>query len=278
MAFIILEGEETTNGLFCRESGRGFPLLFLHGGWGYSLYPFDRQIAELSDRFRILIPDRAGYGQTGRIAEFPRGFHETAAAEMRRLLNKLRIDRCVLWGHSDGAVTAVRMGIAQPQRFPAIIVEAIHYDRRKPSSRGFFETAARNPRAFGSGIAAAMAKEHGEDYWECLMKVHGQAWLDILDNGRDPAHDLYSGRIGELRSPALAVHGLADPRTEPDELNQLQAAVPSMKIHLIKDATHSPHSEPASAEEVTRVAAGFIDNCSIHANTSGVGLRPRQSG
>src|SRR4051812_11774817 len=29
--------------LFYRDFGAGMPLLFLHGGWGYSLYPFDFQ-------------------------------------------------------------------------------------------------------------------------------------------------------------------------------------------------------------------------------------------
>src|ERR1041384_4897257 len=27
-----------------RDQGAGAPLLFLHGGWGYQIYPFDRQI------------------------------------------------------------------------------------------------------------------------------------------------------------------------------------------------------------------------------------------
>src|SRR5579872_1893622 len=160
--------------LFYREFGTGFPLLFLHGGWGYTLYPFDIQIDALGTKYRILIPDRTGYGGSGRLKAFPVGFHELAAAEMRRFLDDLGIDRCVLWGHSDGAVTAARMALTQPERFPAIILEAIHYDRCKPSSRSFFETAATNPRKFGSGVASILAKEHGEDYWEHLLKVHGQ--------------------------------------------------------------------------------------------------------
>jgi 3-oxoadipate enol-lactonase len=241
-----------------REFGQGTPLLFLHGGWGYEMYPFDVQIDALQNRFRILIPDRTGYGKSARVASFPRGFHERAAEEMRSFLDALGINRCVLWGHSDGAVTAVRMGIAQPNRFSAMILEAIHYDRCKPSSRTFFETAATAPRKFGSSIAAAMAREHGEEYWESLMKVHGQAWLDILDNCHEPEHDLYSGRIGDLQTPALLIHGSADPRTEPGELRQLHEALPSLKIHLISGAGHSPHSEPASAGETTRIAQDFL--------------------
>jgi pimeloyl-ACP methyl ester carboxylesterase len=44
-----------------RDVGSGSPIVILHGGWGYEIYPFDRQIAALeipSDRH----PDRTGYG------------------------------------------------------------------------------------------------------------------------------------------------------------------------------------------------------------------------
>ena len=257
MPFIILQRNSSKN-LFYREFGQGMPLLFLHGGWGYEMYPFDAQIETLQSRFRILIPDRSGYGKSGRLTSFARGFHEEAAEEMRDFLDTLGVDRCALWGHSDGAVTAVRMGLAQPERFPAIVLEAIHYDRCKPSSRGFFETAGANPRKFGGAVASAMAREHGEDYWEQLMKTHGQAWLDILDHCHDPSHDLYSGGIAELQCRALLIHGSADPRTEPGELDRFKMELPSLRVHLIPGAGHSPHSEPGSTEEVSRVAEEFL--------------------
>lgn len=244
--------------LHYREYGEGAPLLFLHGGWGYPMYSFDAQIAALRDRFRILIPDRTGYGRSPHLESFVPGFHELAAEEMRQFLAALNIEQCSLWGHSDGAVTAVRMAIAKPERFHSIVVEAIHYDRRKPSSRRFFETAASDPARFGAGVAAAMAAEHGEDYWQQLMTTHGKAWLDILDTSADPARDLYSGRIGELKVPTLLIHGSADPRTEPDELKQLATANPTVNMHVIEGATHSPHSEPASESEVTRVARSYL--------------------
>jgi pimeloyl-ACP methyl ester carboxylesterase len=244
--------------LFFREYGQGLPLLFLHGGWGYEFYPFDVQIEQMLSRFKILIPDRTGYGRSPRITSFPRNFHEHAAEAMRQFLDGLGIDRCFLWGHSDGAVIAARMAIRQPERFPSIILEAIHYDRCKPSSRSFFETAATNPAKFGSNVSAAMAREHGEDYWEHLLKVHGQAWLDILNTCDDPKRDLYSGAIGQLNVPALLIHGSQDPRTEPDELRQLQAACPSLNLHFIRGGNHSPHSEPASAAEATSAALSFL--------------------
>jgi len=65
-----------------REFGNGKPLVILHGGWGYAVYPFDRQIEEFSKQFRILIPDRSGYGRSSRLdGDVPLDFHQRAAQE-----------------------------------------------------------------------------------------------------------------------------------------------------------------------------------------------------
>jgi pimeloyl-ACP methyl ester carboxylesterase len=259
MAFIIVEDRDPPHKLFYREHGAGFPLLFLHGGWGYGIYPFGPQIEALSSLFRILIPDRVGYGQSGRVSMLPPGFHETAADQMRRFLNSVGIDRCMLWGHSDGAVTAGLMCLNEPERFPAVIFEAIHYDRCKPKSRGFFETMATNPRKFGASVEMVLSREHGESYWEELLTMEGRAWLHILDHCMDPAQDLFRGRIGDIRVPSLLIHGSLDPRTEPDELERLRIAMPRLEIHLLKGAGHSPHSEMDFLAETTRIASGFLN-------------------
>jgi len=62
---------------FGRELGREFgaaTLVFLHGGWGYEVYPFDRAVAALESQFHILIPDRSGYGRSPEIESLPGGF------------------------------------------------------------------------------------------------------------------------------------------------------------------------------------------------------------
>ena len=83
--------------IYYRETGSGSPLVFLHGGWGYEIYAFDRQIDAFGDRFRILIPDRTGYGRSLRIDRVPTDFHARAAVETRLLLEALHVERPVLW-------------------------------------------------------------------------------------------------------------------------------------------------------------------------------------
>ena len=241
-----------------REAGSGSPLVFLHGGWGYKVYPFDTQIDALRDRFRILIPDRTGYGRSMRLAHVPTDFHARAAVETMRLLDALHIERPVLWGHSDGAVIAAKIGLATPDRVAGLILEAFHFYRVKPGSREFFEVMAGDPRLLGERVAGTLAREHGEDYWRKLIVINGRAWLGLADDATHVEHDLYDGKLYELQPPTLFIHGSRDPRTEPGELDAVRSQLPSARFEIIEGGGHSPHSASASAAESNRAALEFL--------------------
>ena len=232
-----------------RDVGVGPPLLVLHGGWGARFYPF----ADVAGH-RMLLPDRTGYGASSRVEEFPRPFHPAAQAEAELFLDALGITRCALWGHSDGAVVAARMAIADPSRYSAVILEAVHFDCAKPSSRAFFETMVEDPDAFGKRAVGKLAADHGAA-WRTPLRADGRAWIDIA---RTPSFDLYDGRLSELHVRTLAIHGSLDPRTEPGELERLRATAPQVGLHMIAGARHSPHSERSSAAECLRVATEFL--------------------
>jgi len=240
-----------------RDAGAGPPLVFLHGGWGYEVYPFDRQIDALASSYRIVIPDRTGYGGSGRLATQEVDFHQRAAIETLSVIDALGLERPVVWGHSDGAVIALLMGLAEPSRVAGLIVEATHLYRNKPASRGFFETMMKNPDALGDRVTAILARDHGER-WREVIRMNGDAWVRIADARATEGDDLYGGRLPTLRVPTLIVHGARDPRTEPGELDALRAALPSARVAIIADGGHSPHSERLAADATTAAADAFL--------------------
>jgi pimeloyl-ACP methyl ester carboxylesterase len=233
-------------------------LIFLHGGWGYQVYPFDPQIDALGKRLRIVIPDRTGYGRSMRLETMPADFHQRAAVETIRLIDALGIERPVLWGHSDGAVIAAMMGLRWPDRLAGLILEAFHYYRFKPASREFFETMSGEPTGLGERVTGILSSEHGEEYWRNLIVNNGRAWLQLADDCTDPKQDLYDGKLSALGVPTLFIHGSRDPRTEPGEMEAVRRELPQARFEVLDGAGHSPHSATSSAVGCNRVAGDFL--------------------
>jgi len=240
-----------------RDAGAGPPLVCLHGGWGYEIYPFERQVAALSGRYRVIIPDRTGYGGSRRLERQETDFHQRAADETFAVIAALGLDHPVLWGHSDGAVIALLMAVMGPVRLAGVIAEATHFFRAKPGSREFFETMLHNPDGLGERVTTVLAREHGER-WRDLIRANGDAWLRIGRTATEADDDLYSGRLREVRVPTLLVHGARDPRTEPGELDALRAVLPHAAVELLAEGGHSPHSERATSDATTASAAAFL--------------------
>jgi pimeloyl-ACP methyl ester carboxylesterase len=248
--------------LYYREFGAGIPatgqhmalphqdLVFLHGGWGYEVYPFASAIAVLGERFRILIPDRSGYGRSPKLASLPPDFHARAAEETLRFLDALRIERALLWGHSDGAVIAALIGLSAPQRCHALILEAFHYTRQKHGSLDFFRAMISAPDIIAARYQEALSSDHGEA-WQKVLEQNAAAWIEIV---RSQAGDLYDGRLSQLAVPALFIDGSRDPRIEPGDPETVRRELPQADFRVIEGAGHSPHSEPSAAGECVRIA------------------------
>lgn len=264
MPFVELVGPPPGSGIarvsiHYREYGRGAPLLFLHGGWGYGVYPLDRQVEEFQRELRIIAPDRSGYGRSTQLpSEMPQDFHRRAAEETLAVMDALEIERAAIWGHSDGAVIAAMIGLKAPERCRKLILEAFHYFRSKPGSRRFFERFAANPDDLAEETQRLLAQDHGETHWKSVVQRNCRAWLRLDDGCAQRDGDLYDGLIGELAVPTMFLHGRFDPRTEPGELEKAWEKLPGATIRIVENGRHSPHSEDAAYEECNRMIKKFL--------------------
>lgn len=242
-----------------REYGSGEPLIFLHSGWGYGVYPFERQIKAFERRFRILIPDRSGYGHSTHVTgEMPLHFHRRAAMETAAFLDALGIHKAILWGHSDGAVIAAMMGLNFPERCECLILEAVHFLKRKPGSRAFFERFAAHAEDLGEDTRNLLVEDHREEYWKSVIRRNCGAWIRMADSVTQQEEDVYEGELSELAVPTLIVHGRFDPRTEPGEMELVRGALPQTAMKFIENGKHSPHSEEAAFEECNDLVQEFL--------------------
>ncbi len=245
--------------LYYRDEGEGSPLILLHGGWGYSFNPFNRQIEDLREQFRVICPDRPGYGRSTQLSNgFASDFHHRAAAEAISFLDSLGIERASFWGHSDGAVIAAILGFTAPDRVNSLVLEAFHFYRLKPASRGFFATLANRPETLGAELCGRFALEFGETNWRRMITSHAKVWAEIALESSGPQDDLYDGQLGKIEAPVLFLHGRFDPRTEPGELAAAAKQLPHAELQILDGAAHCPHSEAGFAEKSTQIVREFL--------------------
>lgn len=100
--------------------GKGFPILCLHGhpGTGYSLSVFTNHLAK---RYQTIAPDLRGYGKSRFNANFDMRDHLT---DLEALLDRLKIDKCLILGWSLGGILAMELALMLPHRVTGLILVA----------------------------------------------------------------------------------------------------------------------------------------------------------
>ncbi len=100
--------------------GKGFPILCLHGhpGSGSSMSVFTQH---LSKRFQTIAPDLRGYGSSRVNGSFEMKDHLT---DLETLLDRLKIERCLILGWSLGGILAMELALKLPERVRGLILIA----------------------------------------------------------------------------------------------------------------------------------------------------------
>ena len=107
--------------LYYEEHGSGEPLLLVPGLGGVGA-GFFKQIPELSRRYRVIVHDHRGCGQSDR--PLMRYSVEQMTQDVLHLMDALRIERAHLLGHSTGGAIGQIIAIEQPRRLKKLILSS----------------------------------------------------------------------------------------------------------------------------------------------------------
>ena len=103
--------------LFYEASGSGRPLIMLHGN-GETHEIFDAAIPLLSERYTVYAIDTRGHGKSSPVAEY---HYRDMAQDIIAFIRELGLDKPVLYGFSDGGITALLVGFLAPE-LPSFLV------------------------------------------------------------------------------------------------------------------------------------------------------------
>ena len=114
------------------ESGNpnGKPVIFLHGGPGGGIEPIYRQYFD-PDKWRIIIFDQRGCGQSTPHAELRENTTWDLVADIEKIREHLEIDKWVVFGGSWGSTLSLSYAITHPDRCKGLVLRGIFMIRKK---------------------------------------------------------------------------------------------------------------------------------------------------
>ncbi len=138
--------------------GAGPPLVFAHGLSG-NRHGVRRQLAPLADRYRIVIFDQRGHGDSTPATDPALYTPERMAGDMAAVMDAFGISKAIVGGESMGACTTLTFALRHPERVEALLLTAPAIgDTMNTEAPRFIEMAGRI-QALGLPAFLAAARE-----------------------------------------------------------------------------------------------------------------------
>lgn len=209
--------------LYCQEKGKGRPLILLHGNGEDGSY-FKNQLEYFSRSYRVIAADTRGHGKSPRgTAEFTIG---QFAEDLKKLMDRLDIEKAVVLGFSDGANIAMKFALKYPGRLEALILNGGNLDARgiKPS--------VQLPIEIGYRIAKLFAGKSEE-------AKRNMELLGLMIN--EP--NIRPEELRSIKVPALVIAGTRD-MVKRGHTEMIAENIPDAKLAIIKGDHFIANKEP----------------------------------
>ena len=235
--------------------GEGPVVVFSHGLF-MDHEMFAPQVEALKGRYRCITWDERGHAGTASDTLAPFTYYDSAD-DLAALLAHLGVARAVLAGMSQGGFLSLRCALTHPQLVRALILIDTQAGQEDPAAlEGHMQLA--DAWATGglsdemaavieaiilgdgwSGAAAWKAK------WRTITPANLLGCMQTLA-GRDDV----TGRLGEIKVPALVVHGDKDAAIPLDLARKLAAGLPDAELVVVPGGGHAAnltHPQVANA-------------------------------
>ncbi len=207
------------------DTGGLSPVVLAHGLLMDSTM-FAPQIEARGPGFRIITWDARCHGET-ESTDDPFSYWDLAD-DLKGLLDHLGIERAVVGGMSQGGFVALRFALRYPERVSALILMDTQAGLEDPDKVATYElmldvweTDGLNDQ-LAETVAAIVLGNQWSGRWPWIAKwrqmprsLLRQAFETLI--GRDDIHD----RLGEIKAPALVIHGTADAAIEMERAQRL---------------------------------------------------------
>lgn len=274
----------------------GLPILIIHGGPGETARPFERTIGPLLALSRpVIYTDYRGAGRSERPKALTGYSFEQFADDDEAIRKQLGIASWAVFGHSNGAATAVQFALRHREATKAVVLCTPLLSPRDLEVNlakkllGASPVEAEKLRAIaksGKGLPErfeaannAMRSSPNRMFYEpsnfLLFKAMQDQLNDELGGKGLMAGELWDGLVshgffafdafklaGKLTMPVLVLDGAADSELSLDNGQVFAATVPAGKFVAMEHSGHFPYIEETAA--TTMVLENFLDSLVHH--------------
>ncbi|NEP11284.1 MAG: alpha/beta fold hydrolase [Symploca sp. SIO2C1] len=261
MPKLLIKGKH----LAYEEYGEGFPILFGSSYlWDASMWV--PQIEAFSRKYRCIIPELWGHGQSDSIPAIPYSI-EALAKDHYQLLERLNIDRCVVVGLSVGGMWGAQLALNHPDKVSALVLMDTSVAPEPPETQqryfgmaAMVEQTGKLPVPLVEQILPlffapeTLRSQPGvvEDFKQRLLNWPAENITSLVALNRAIfSRASLLERLGELSMPTLVMVGEEDNPRPPHEAQAMADAIPGAEYFVIPNAGHVANLEqPQMVNEV----------------------------
>jgi len=223
-------------------------IVFLHEGLGsVSMWrDFPKRVADACGCDAVVY-SRQGYGGSdpATVPRTKRYLHREGIEVLPALIDALKLDRPLLFGHSDGATIALLCAGQTTTPLFGVVAVAPHVIVEDITLEGIRETADAWHR---TALSKRLARHHSRQNVDSVFAAWRDTWLD-------PAFRDWNVEscLPAIRCPVLAIQGEDDEYATMVQFDRIVARLRDLTPLKLADCGHSPHrDQPEAVIEATK--------------------------
>jgi pimeloyl-ACP methyl ester carboxylesterase len=223
------------------------PALVLVHGYGDSSFSFSRTAPMLDQRYRIIVPDQRGHGESDKPES---GYAmKDLAADVAGLMDALGVKSATVVGHSMGSFVSMQLALDHPTKVERLVLigtastannkvvrelQAVVNELKDPVPQEFI-------REFQSGASSpSLPKEFFDGVIDASSKLPANVWKKIAAGLLTTD---YRPQLGKIKVPVTIFWGEKETIFSREEQEPLLNGLPHAKFIVYPNSGHAPNWE-----------------------------------